>query len=1066
MNATPTSNKATGTQPATLPDPAVSAHKKRRGYLIFCMLIPTVIMYLIYLARGLHPFGNGCVLVLDLNGQYVWFFEALRNTVYGDAELLYSFSRALGGEFLGIYGYYLASPFSYIVCLFPKDRMLEALLTIFLLKTAICGGTFGYYMHRTLKEPKPYAIVIFSTFYALTSYAIVQQHNTMWIDAVMWLPLITLGIEQLVKHGKYKMYTALLALTLFSNFYIGYMICIYCLIYFFLYYIAHGGENAANNPHHESAHFVKSLFRMAFYSMIAIGIAAVMLLSAYYALNFGKTTFSNPKWEWTFKFDILELLYKFLPGSYDTVRPAGLPFVYCGVLTLLLLPAYFLSQKYPMRQKVVSGIFIFIFVASFSLSVTDLVWHGFQKPNWLNYRYSFMLCFYLCVLACRAFAVFETISLKTMMGTGGLLALLCVILQKYNDDAYVNPNDYTCIWFTLLAIFIYLAVLAYLRRAKDRQLVSVILVSVVGFEALLNGLFNMNGLDDDVTYSRYSYYNDFLSSTRPIVEMVQEKDDSFYRMEKTFFRKTNDNMALEMRGLSGSTSTLNKETIQFLNKMGYASTSHWSKYLGGTPVNDSLLGLKYIISKDDVYGNYYDVFAIDSQNGYTAYYNPYALSIAYGVHEDILDFPLGFVTVDPDEDKETDDEKKESAIANAVAALKSKLNEWFNIDETVNSAEYIDEYESPFERLNAMVTAMLGEEETVEIFVPIKVTNDDKELVNLEESYVVGHLSYTPKDSKKDATLIYTIEMPETAELFFYLPSDYPREVKLTLEDDGEKPVSKGTFFGNETNRIISLGMQEEGEEISLGMTLTKDHFYVMTREKCFYYIDWAVFEDAMSRLSKDQYQITDYTESSFEGTFTASQSHELVMTTIAYDKGWQIYVDGEQVEITKALGSVIAFYVDGEAGETHTVEMIYRPNTFGIGMTVSLISLGFFLLLILIEPILRKRKFLRAIVSIPEYPAPILANDEEEESLEEEAETETESETETEAQEEGTVEQAEGTEVTGEILPSADVEEQSKSPEKEEQSFEAMLRASVRKRKQQATENAEEESHENNGKD
>ncbi len=75
------------------------------GYLLLSAIIPMVLMYLIYVCKGLHPFGNGCVLVLDLNGQYVWFFEALRNFVKGDASLLYSFARAMGGDFLGIYAY-------------------------------------------------------------------------------------------------------------------------------------------------------------------------------------------------------------------------------------------------------------------------------------------------------------------------------------------------------------------------------------------------------------------------------------------------------------------------------------------------------------------------------------------------------------------------------------------------------------------------------------------------------------------------------------------------------------------------------------------------------------------------------------------------------------------------------------------------------------------------------------------------------------------------------------------------------------------------------------------------
>lgn len=988
--------ESTHDEPILLNDPnQKKSFWKEHSYLVLCLLIPAALMYLIYLSREIHPFGNGCVLVLDLNGQYVWFFEALRNFVEGDASLLYSFSRALGGEFLGIFAYYIASPLSYIVALFPEDRMLEALLTLFLLKTALCGGTFGFYMHHTMKKPKPFAIVIFSTFYALSSYAIVQQHNTMWIDAVMWLPLITLGIESLIKHGKYKMYTIFLALTLFSNFYIGYMVCIYCALYFFLYYFAHA-EKQRNNPLRERLHFLKSLFRMAFFSLVAVGIAAVVLLGAYYALNFGKTTFSDPSWEWSLKFDYIDLLYKFLPGSYDTVRPAGLPFVYCGLLTLLLLPAYFLSNKYPMQQKIFSGIFILLLLASFSFTVTDLIWHGFQKPNWLNYRYSFMLCFYLCVLACRAFSVFDTISLKCVMGTGGLIALFCLILQTYtSENEYVKPNDYMCISFTLLMLFAYLAILGLLRKTKDKSMISIVLVAAVAIEVFLNGLWNMNALDDDVTYSKYSYYNDFLDKSRPIVNEVLESDQSFYRMEKTFFRKTNDNMALNINGLSGSTSTLNKETIQLLNKMGYASKSHWSKYLGGTPVNDSLLGLKYIISDSTKYNQYYDVYKSDPQNGYIAYHNPYALSLAYGVDDDLLDFPLGFVSSSLNTNENNGasaDGEQDGKIKKLISSVKATVNEWLGIEETINSAEYVDEYDSPFERLNAIVTAMLGEDETVDIFVPIDITY--KDTTNLTQAYVADHLRYTPTKPDQSGVLSYSIEMPVSAELFFYMPSDYPREVELALVENGSA-LSKGTFNGNETARIISLGNQTAGDELTLNMTLASTYLYPKTNCECFYYIDWAAFEDAMARLAQDQYQINEHSDTSFKGTFTASREKELVLATIPYDKGWQITVDGEKTEPIKALGSLIAFYVDGEVGETHDIELVYRPNTFIIGTVISLLSLGLLAVIIIFEKKIKRIKYLRTLVTIVEEPLPESETDEiideVDEAMREENETEAE---------------------------------------------------------------------------
>ena len=269
------------------------------GYLLFAALIPAVLFYIIYLARGLYPFGDGTVLVLDLNGQYVSFYEGLHNILRGDADLLYSFSRNLGGEFLGIYDYYVASPFAMLLALFPERFMLEALLLLFMLKAALCGLFMGLYLHkRSAGEPNRLAVITFSVMYAMCSYCVVQQHNSMWIDAVLWLPMLALGIESLIKYGKFRLYVFALAIIIHSNFYIGYMAVIFTLAYCFYFYFAHNRNNE-NNPLGEKNHFIKSVARVAAWSVLAVGIAALAILSARYALSFGKDEFSNPNWEIT-----------------------------------------------------------------------------------------------------------------------------------------------------------------------------------------------------------------------------------------------------------------------------------------------------------------------------------------------------------------------------------------------------------------------------------------------------------------------------------------------------------------------------------------------------------------------------------------------------------------------------------------------------------------------------------------------------------------------------------------------------------------------------------------------
>ena len=921
---------------------------KEYGYLLLCMLIPAVLIYLIYLARGEHPFGDGSVLVLDLNGQYVWFFEALRNFVRGDADLLYSFARQLGGEFMGIYAYYLASPLSFFLSLFPKNRMLEALLALFMLKGALCGASFGIYMHKTSKKPNKIAIVIFSASYALCSYAIIQQHNTMWIDAVMWLPLITLGIENLIKHGKFKLYVVALAIAVYSNFYIGYMLCFYCIIYFFIYYFGSSAK-FRNNPMREKFHFFRSLGRFAGYSALALGIAAVIILGAYYSLNFGKTTFTDPSWEFQWKFDLMDFFYKLLPASYDTVRYEGLPFVYCGVLTILLVPAYFASKKYTVREKIFSALFLLIFFFSFSINVVDLVWHGFQKPQWLNYRYSFMFSFYLCVLACRVMTDLDRASIR-FARVFDISAIILIagygITERYGETKTFS-NIF--IYFSLIAVFVYLLVLTIIRRSKQKQTASFALACIVIVELFLNGLLGINGLFGDVGYSPYSRYNNFLKEVRPIVETVQEKDDSFYRMEKTFYRSNNDNMALNIRGLSGSTSTLNKETIRFLNSMGYASKAHWTKFLGNTPVADSLLGIKYLITDQAIYDTYYDVFATDENGKYTAYLNPYALSIAYGVSDDLLDFELGFV----EETKTTPTDEKEDGqlIKDSISSIKGIINSWLNIEEN-NASKYVDAYTNPFERMNAIIGAMLGEEEPVAVFVPIETTVSKTENVTEKTGYADQRIiGYIGTGSGTSSITLQTDIIPQDAEIFFYYPSmGYAREVSLSLSVSSGAAVSKGTFNGNDTARIISLGTQKENDTLSLKMTLKSKDLYGQKDADCFWYIDMEAFQDAMSRLGQNQLQIKEYTEHSFEGTYTASRANEFVLTTLAYDNGWEIWVDGERVEITKALGALVAFNVGGEAGETHEIRMVYNPKTLNIGLVVSIVSILVFIALIVLD--------------------------------------------------------------------------------------------------------------------
>ncbi len=923
------------------------------GYLLLAALVPAVIMYLIYLVRGLYPFGDECVLVLDLNGQYVSFYDALRDIIRGDADILYSFSRNLGGEFLGIFDYYVASPLAVILVLFPKHRLLEGLLVLFLLKVAISGFTMGFYLHKHSHNLNRLAVIAFSVMYALCSYAVVQQNNSMWIDALMWLPLLTYGIEELIRHGRFRLFVFTLAITVFSNFYIGYMVCIYVAAYCVYYYLAHNQNNEIN-PTGESRHFVKSVGRVAIWALLALGIAAIAILSAKYSLGMGKDEFSTPKWEITQKFDFVDFLYKFLPSSYDTVRPAGLPVVYCGMLTLLTVPAFFLSKKFSAREKVAAGFFILFFVLSFATSSIDLIWHGFQKPNWLNYRYSFMLCFFLITLGYRAFDRIEFTSRKTLTAIAAFIGLFIIVAQKLtpylfvkgqeaNDDFKFRP--FATIWLALACLAVYFVLICLQGKVslRKKETVSAILAFVVCVEIFLNGLCDINALDEDVTYSNYSKYNNAMNSLVPIVETVKEYDDGFYRMEKTYHRKTNDNFNLGIKGLSLSTSTLNRKTIDFLQDMGYASKSHWSKYLGGTPVNDSLLGIKYLISDSDLSHYYGEPIFTPEDYGYDedtprldkefdVYYNEHALSLAFAVSDAWADINL----------------------AKCDGPYKCKIPD-------------CPHYDNPFDRLNAMITAMLGAEETVQVFVPA-TRNGDPKTENLKVGTAELHTSYKVESASQTATVTYSYTVPTDKELYLYFPTWYTRKVKLAVNGS-----SKGTFGDNETTRIVSLGKLTT-TDMSLKVTIDNDskNFYVIPHDSYVYYIDWDVFTAAMKTLGEHQLIIDSHsTDSHLSGSITTDNASQLVYTSIPYDAGWKIYVDGERVDTLPISDeTLIAFRIEG-AGE-HTVEMRYMPSIIALGSAISAICALLFVLILIFYRYLKRIPVIKNwfIIDLPDLPA------------------------------------------------------------------------------------------------
>ena len=854
--------------------------------------IPFLILLIAYMCMGVYPISNGSVLSLDLNGQYVYYYDYMYDVLAGKESIAYSWSRNLSGEFMGIVGYYLASPFNLLVWMFPREHITEGLLTMMITKVGAIGACCAVYLSRG-KKYDSFTVIIFSSLYALCAYTVEQTMNPMWLDGVLALPIVVYGIEKLIDENKFRMLVAAWVYSFVTCFYIGYMIGIFSAVYFIYYCCATGNRQVFSKLFRKAGLFALS-------ALTAVMISAFMILPVYSSLSLGKFEFSEPDYSLKANFNLIELAGKMLPDSYDTVRMSGLPFLYCGTLCLLLVPAYFFLNKLPIRERAAgASITAFMFVCMYICPV-DMMWHGGQLPNWLPQRYSFMISFLFICFAAKAFNSIEQIRGRTIGVISAAWFMLILYLENLDTfDATLGSegrdwlDGITVILPALLLLLIATAVLcAYRTKFRKSFSAKIPIIVFICAELIFNTTLQCVKQNIDIVYSSRDSYNNVILPTREVVQEIKENDDGFYRIEKNFFRTVNDPLALNMYGLSHSSSTLNAKPIALLEKLGFTARSHYTRFSGQTPLTSDLFGVKYILSTETN-----STADIKSADDITYEVNENCMPVAYLVDEGILD-----------------------------CELKSG---------------------DPFRSQNMLLSAMLGDEDTNIYFKRIYEVDMTSENVK-QGTTTDGHHSFKVEHSGKNAQLEYTIRMTENATLYMYLPTKYERQLNVWIDKEWA-----GNYFEGDNYHIKNLGDYKSGDTMDLILTLTKDDLYF--KEAQFAYLDNGLLNRDIERLHEmnSETEVEALSTTHFKITVNSDEDRVL-FTTIPSEPGWKITVDGVETEASEALEALIAVPVT--AGR-HVVEMTFTTAGYPVAWFITIGGIIIFAAMIVVYLKVRKVK-------------------------------------------------------------------------------------------------------------
>lgn len=511
---------------------------KKKEWLVYgiSFLLPIAVLLVCLLKNDMYPAGDNTIFSSDLNGQYSAYLAYFKSVLSGQNNLLYTFSKTLGGNYYGFAAYYLFSPFNLLLFFADLNNLPIVVCIIILLKVGSCGLTMSIYLSS---KKSHWLSIAFSLAYALMGYVVNYLYNIMWLDCVILLPLVCLGIEKLMDKNEIPyMYIGGLTVSIISNYYIGYMICIFAVIYFTMILYAHKDKKDR---------IFRQIRRFLTYSAIAGGLAAMVWLPSAISLLGGKTELNTVAASVDKVYNWNNLLHHMMPCANETGSPDA-PYIYCGVISVIFAIGFFLNKRIVGRQRLGRFIAIVILLCATNISFLNVAFHAFAQPAGFPWRYSFLISF--LIVGCAWEQVIYYLE-KERAKYWFIQTALCIIIMV---ECFINTND------------------AIVHTGQEG-------------------------------YKKMSEYTADVEKVQGALASIPVDDEKrFARTEKTYSIKLNDSMRFNYMGVSHFSSTDALNITKLMKQLGYATyigTGNWSGYTGNsTMVADSFWGIRYLLADE------------------------------------------------------------------------------------------------------------------------------------------------------------------------------------------------------------------------------------------------------------------------------------------------------------------------------------------------------------------------------------------------------------------------------------------------------------------------------------
>ncbi len=859
--------------------------------------MPVLVVMTYFVFRGFAPFGSSSILTVDMGQQYVDFFAYFRNTLLHDPSgLFYSFQKALGGDMFGTWSYYLMSPFNLLLLLVKQSEIPSMLGIITILKYGFAGLSFGCLLLFAKKRNSLY-IPAFATTYALMGWMVANQLNMLWVDAVIFLPLIFLGIIKIWQNQSSLVYVIFLTLMLIDNYYMAYMICLFSILV--------AAKFALQSPNFKTA--INNLWSWIKPTILSLLLSAWILIPTFLSLLTSKANYSNQPVPFKFEYFPLDLLGKFINGSFNFKQmSSGSANIFVASIVVILFVYYFFDSKINSKQRISDAIITGIFVLSMSFMPFDIVWHAFQMPVWYPFRFSFIFSFWMVWLAYN--------SLLTILETGlnyrrfNFAVAICIFGLIYIGMSLTRFQYLTLPNF--LAGILYFTgswiIILFISRIPSNRIISLATLILVVAESGFNYFNSLN----NITYLGKNEYSFFTSSLQQNSNFLKARDKSLYRVGTTFSRTKNDPLSGQYNGGSIFSSTLEAKTSQFFGNLGQPNGDAYATYTNGTSFTDDLLGMKYYLNQSSIQHekSIKQISPFIDNNSLKPDLNNFYLmrqSQFMNIFKNPNYLPLGFLN-------------------NSSVEINSK-----------NS--------NPVAFQNEIYQSLSHQSQPLFLPVPINIQK-------MENIYPVSSLNNTIIRKKKllnNSKIEILIKTKPDSSYYLTLGPEIPtKQVKISV--NGNNLLQFLPFQRTVISNIGNNGSR--AKNLRLTIKLKGDDIWL--QDFNFYQVDNSRVKSLRNNLAKHPLDIKNWNQNSITGKIFVPKKINELITTIPYSQGWHLKVDNKPVAIKQWANMFIESKIPSGL---HTVTFRYIPKGLYLGSLISLLT-ALSIFLIRIFKLLKKR--------------------------------------------------------------------------------------------------------------